>query len=240
MSEAASPRRLAGRVAVVTGASRGLGAAAAAAIAAEGAHLILVARTVGGLEETDDAVRRAGGTATLVPLDLKEGERIDQLGAALHGRFGKVDMLVAAAGALGTLTPVGHIRPEHWADVLAVNLTANWRLIRSLDPLLRLSDAGRAVFVSCPEASGREAYWAGYAVSKGGLETLVRLYAAELGTTSVRANIFDPGPMRTGLRAAAFPGENPDNVPAPADVAQAMLPMLLPDYPYQGQRVSFP
>lgn len=238
MSEAATPRRLAGRVAVVTGASRGLGAAAAVAIAAEGAHVILLARTVGGLEETDDAVRRAGGTATLVPLDLKEVERIDQLGAALHGRFGKVDMLVAAAASLGTLTPVGHIRPEHWADVMAVNLTANWRLIRSLDPLLRLSDAGRAVFVSCPEASGRDAYWAGYAVAKGGLETLVRLYAAELGSTSVRANIFDPGPMRTGLRAAAFPGEDPGTVRSPAEAVQAMLPMLMPDYSRQGERVA--
>ncbi|BBK31683.1 NAD(P)-dependent dehydrogenase (short-subunit alcohol dehydrogenase family) [Stella humosa] len=223
----------------MTGASRGLGAAAAVAIAAEGAHLILVARTVGGLEETDDAVRRAGGSATLVPLDLKEGERIDQLGAALHSRFGKLDMLVAAAGALGTLTPVGHIRPEHWADVMAVNLTANWRLIRSLDPLLRLSDAGRAVFVSCPEATGRDAYWAGYAVSKGGLETLVRLYAAELANTRVRANIFDPGAMRTGLRAAAFPGEDPTMVPSPDDAANAMLPMLMAAYPHQGERVVF-
>ncbi|BBK42649.1 short-chain dehydrogenase [Allostella vacuolata] len=239
MTEAAAPRRLAGRVAVVTGASRGFGAAAAVAIASEGAHLILVARTVGGLEQTDDAVRRAGGTATLVPLDLKEGERIDQLGAALHGRFGKLDMLVAAAGALGSLTPVGHIRPEQWADVMAVNLTANWRLIRSLDPLLRLSDAGRAVFVSCAEATGREAYWAGYAVSKGGLETLVRLYAAELGNTAVRANIFDPGAMRTGLRAAAFPGEDPASVPDPAEAALGMLPLLMPDYPHQGQRIVF-
>ncbi|BBK37006.1 oxidoreductase [Allostella sp. ATCC 35155] len=239
MSEPVHPRRLAGRVAVVTGASRGFGAAAAAAIAAEGAHLVLVARTVGGLEETDDAVRRAGGSATLVPLDLKESDRIDQLGAALHERFGKVDMLVAAAGALGTLTPVGHIRPEHWADVLAVNLTANWRLIRSLDPLLRLSDAGRAVFVSCAEAGGRDAYWAGYAVSKGGLETLARLYAAELATTSVKANIFDPGPMRTGLRAAAFPGEKADAVRAPEEAARAMLPMLLPAYTAQGERVAF-
>lgn len=239
MSEPAHPRRLAGRVAVVTGASRGFGAAAAAAIAAEGAHLVLVARTVGGLEETDDAVRRAGGSATLVPLDLKESDRIDQLGAALHDRFGKVDMLVAAAGALAALTPVGHIRPEHWADVLAVNLTANWRLIRSLDPLLRMSDAGRAVFVSCAEAGGHDAYWAGYAVSKGGLETLVRLYAAELATTSVKANIFDPGPMRTGLRAAAFPGEKPDQVRAPEEAARAMLPMLLPDYAAQGERIAF-
>ena len=238
MTEASRPRRMAGRVAVVTGASRGLGAAIATAIAAEGAHLILVARTVGGLEETDDAVRRAGGTATLVPLDLKEGERIAQLGAALHQRFGKLDMLVGAAGALGSLTPVGHIRPEQWADVMAVNLTANWRLIRSLDPLLRLSDAGRAVFVSCAEASGREAYWAGYAVSKGGLETLVRLYAAELGNTAVRANIFDPGPVRTGLRAAAFPGEDPAKVPAPAELAGAVLPLLLPDCRLQGERVA--
>jgi NAD(P)-dependent dehydrogenase (short-subunit alcohol dehydrogenase family) len=239
MSEANRPRRMAGRVAVVTGASRGLGAAVATAIAAEGGHVVLVARTVGGLEETDDAVRQAGGSATLVPMDLKEGDRIDQMGAALYQRFGKVDMLVAAAGTLGSLTPVGHIRPEQWADVLAVNLTANWRLVRSLDPLLRQSDAGRAVFVSCAVASGRDAYWAGYAVSKGGLETLVRLYAAELGRTAVRANIFDPGPLRTGLRAAAFPGEKPEAVPSPAEAATAMLPLLLPDCARQGERVAF-
>ncbi len=238
MTEAIRPGRLAGRVAVVTGASRGLGAAIATAIAGEGAHLILIARTVGGLEETDDAVRRAGGTATLVPLDLKEVERIDQLGAALHERFGKVDMLVGAAGALGSLTPVGHIRPEQWAEVMAVNLTANWRLLRSLDPLLRLSDAGRAVFVSCAEAAGHDAYWAGYAVSKGALETLVRVYAAELGNTAVRANIFDPGPVRTGLRAAAFPGEDPESVAAPSAVAAAILPLLLPDCTRQGERVA--
>ncbi|MCC7276416.1 MAG: SDR family NAD(P)-dependent oxidoreductase [Alphaproteobacteria bacterium] len=233
-----SAARLAGRVAVVTGASRGLGAAVARRLGAEGAHVVLVARTVGGLEETDDAVRAAGGSATLVPLDLKEGERIDQLGAALYERFGKLDILVSAAAALGTLTPVGHIRPEHWNDTIAVNLTASWRLIRSLDPLLRMADAGRAVFVTCAEASGTEAYWAGYAVSKGALETLVRLYAAELGTTRVKANLVDPGIMRTGLRAAAFPGEDPAGVPDPDTAAARILPYLLPECAVSGTRAT--
>ncbi|MGE0717275.1 MAG: SDR family NAD(P)-dependent oxidoreductase [Alphaproteobacteria bacterium] len=236
MTEAAAAR-LAGRVAVVTGASRGLGAAVARRLGAEGAHVVLVARTVGGLEETDDAVRAAGGSATLVPLDLREGDRIDQLGAALYERFGKVDILVSAAAALGSLTPVAHIRPEHWAETLAVNLTASWRLIRSLDPLLRLADAGRALFVTAAEASGEIAYWSGYAVSKGGLEALVRLYASELRQTHVRVNLFDPGAMRTGLRAAAFPGEDPERVPPPDRAAEAMLPYLLPGCPVAGARI---
>ena len=234
----AADRRLAGRVAVVTGASRGLGAAVARVIAAEGTHVVLVARTVGGLEETDDAVRAAGGTATLVPLDLKEADRIDALGPQIFERFGKVDIFVGAAAALGALTPVGHIRPDHWNETLAVNLTANWRMLRTLDPLLRRSDAGRVLIVSCAIAGGTDAYWAGYAASKGGLETLANLYAAETVNTPVRVNIVDPGAIRTGLRAAAFPGEDPATVRTADAAAAAMLPFLLPDNTRHGERIA--
>lgn len=231
-------RRLAGRVAVVTGASRGLGAAVARLLGANGAQVVLVARTVGGLEETDDAVRAAGGAATLVPLDLREADKIDALGPQLFERFGRVDLLVGAAAALGALTPLGHVQPQHWNEALAVNLTANWRLLRTLDPLLRRSDAGRAVLVTCAAARGTDAYWAGYAASKGGLETLARLYAAETVNTAVRVNLFDPGPIRTGLRAAAFPGEDPAAVRAPEEAARQLLPLLLPDCSRHGERVA--
>jgi len=232
---AAAGGRLAGRVAVVTGASRGIGAAVARRFAAEGAHVVLVARTVGALEEVDDAIRAAGGRATIVPLDVTEGARVDALGPALLERHGGVDILVSAAAVLGTLTPLGHLRPQDWDRVLATNLTAAWRLIRTLDPLLRRADAGRAVFLTAAE--GREAtpYWGPYAVAKSGLETLVRVYAGELGRTRVRANLFDPGPVATALRTAAFPGEDASRLPAPDDVTDAILRLVLPDCVDQGR-----
>ncbi len=171
--------RLAGRVALITGASRGIGAAVARRFAAEGARLVLAARTVGGLEEVDDAIRSGGGErATLVPLDLREFDAIDRLGASLYARFGHLDVLVGNAGVLGTLSPLGHIEPPGWAEVMDINLTANWRLIRSLDPLLRRSKSGRAIFVSSGAAAVPHAYWGAYAVSKAALEMLVRTYAA--------------------------------------------------------------
>jgi NAD(P)-dependent dehydrogenase (short-subunit alcohol dehydrogenase family) len=217
------PGRLAGRLALITGASRGLGAAVARRFAAEGAQLVLVARTVGGLEETDDAVRDAGGSATLVPLDLTDFDAIDRLGQSLHERFGRLDVLVGNAAHLGTLSPVGHIRVRDWTDVIALNLTANWRLIRSLDPLLRASPAGRAIFVTDAVARRPKAYWGAYAASKAGLEAMVRVFADETERTKVRVNLIDPGRLRTRLRARAFPGEKPESVPGPESVTDAFV-----------------
>lgn len=210
--------RLEGRIALITGASRGIGAAVARRFAAEGAQLVLAARTVGGLEETDDAVRQASGkSATLVPMDVANGDAVDQLGGALHQKFGKLDILVSNAATLGVLSPVGHIDLKVWDDAVALNLTANYRLIRSLDPLLRLSDAGRAVFVSSGAARG-PAFWGPYAATKAGLNALVFCYANEMKNTSVRANIVEPGAQRTQMRASAFPGEDPMTLPAPEEM----------------------
>ncbi|HUL08843.1 MAG TPA: SDR family NAD(P)-dependent oxidoreductase [Candidatus Acidoferrum sp.] len=215
--------RLAGRLALVTGASRGLGAAVAKRFAAEGAQLVLTARTVGGLEEVDDAVRAAGSTATLVPLDLADFEAIDRLGLSLYERFGRLDVLVGNAAFLGTLSPVGHITPRDWAAVVNLNLTANWRLIRSLDPLLRKSDAGRAIFVTDALARAPKAFWGAYAATKAALETLTLVYADEIANTKVRANVVDPGPLRTALRARAFPGEKPESLPPPETATEAFV-----------------
>jgi NAD(P)-dependent dehydrogenase (short-subunit alcohol dehydrogenase family) len=227
--------KLLGRIALITGASRGLGAAVARSFAAEGAHLVLVARTVGGLEEVDDAVEAAGGTATLVPLDLKEFDQIDRLGAALYERYKKLDILVGNAGLLGVLSPMGHIDPPVWDEVMAVNVTANWRLLRSMDPLLRQSDAGRAIFVTSGEGSGVHPYWGAYAASKAALESMVRNYAGEMTKTKVRANLLDPGPVRTALRAQAFPGEDPMKLKTPDAVAPRFLELALPDCERTGE-----
>jgi len=215
--------RLAGRIALITGASRGLGAAAALAYAREGAHCVLVARTVGGLEALDDQIKAAGGSATLVPLDVTDGPGIDRLGAALYERFKKLDILLGNAGLLGTLSPIGHIEPAIFERVMAVNVTANWRLIRSLDPLLRRSDAGRAIFVSSGAATNPRAYWGPYAASKAGLEALVKVYADEVANTPVRVNLVNPGPTRTGMRAKAFPGEDPASLKPPDHVAEVFV-----------------
>ena len=204
-----APGRLQGRISVVTGASRGLGAAIAKRFAGEGSHVVLVARTVGGLEEVDDAIRAAGGAATLVPLDLTEFDRIDEMGAALARRFGRIDVLVGNAGILGTLSPMGHIDTEVWDRVIAVNLTANWRLIRSFDPLLRASDSGRAIFVTSGAAGGAHPYWGAYAASKAALEAMVKTWAGEVTKTPVKVNLVNPGALRTSMRAEAFPGEDP-------------------------------
>jgi NAD(P)-dependent dehydrogenase (short-subunit alcohol dehydrogenase family) len=225
---ATSSPRLDGRVALVTGASRGIGAAVAERLAAAGAHVIAVARTQGGLEETDDRVRAAGGTATLVPLDLVQFDAIDRLGAAVADRWGRLDILVGNAGILGGLRPVGHFRPDAWDHVLAVNLSANWRLIRSFDSLLRVSDAGRAIFVTAAAAATAEPYWGAYAASKAALETLVRTYAAEIARTSVRANLVDPGVVRTKMRAEAFPGETATDLHPPESVTEVFVRLADP------------
>ena len=230
--------RLSGRVALITGASRGIGAEVAVRYAAEGAHVVLVARTIGGLEEVDDRVRGAGGTATLVPLDLRQLDGIDNLGPAILERFGRLDILVGNAGALGSLSPLGHIAASVWNDVIAVNLTANWRLIRIFDPLLRRSDAGRAIFVTSGITRSLPAYWGAYAVSKAGLEALVRTYAAEIADTPVRANLLNPGPTRTGLRAQAFPGEDPLRLPPPDHVCETMVRLAEPGFHGNGLWVA--
>ncbi len=218
MEGGSSGSRLAGRIALITGASRGLGRALALRYAGEGATVVAVARTQGALEELDDEIRAIGGAASLVPCDLTDHSTIDRIGAAIFERWGRLDVFVGNAGILGDLTPLAHLRPEVWDAVCAVNVTANWRLIRSLDPLLRASAAGRAIFVTC--SVGRDiAYWGPYATSKAALEAMVRIYAAEVRKTSLRVNLVDPGAMRTGLRAQAFPGEDPATVRLPEDAS---------------------
>jgi len=237
MSE--SSGRLAGRIAVITGASRGIGAAVAERFAAEGAQLILIARTVGALEELDDAIRAKGGKQpVLVPHDLRDFDGLDRLGASLHERYGKLDILVGNAGILGPLTPVGPIPPDFWQEVMDVNVTANYRLIRSLDPLLRLSDAGRAVFVTSGASSGLKAYWGPYAVSKAALEALVRSYAAEITKTAVKVNLLSPGPIRTMMRAAAFPGEDPMTLRTPEQIADLFVELASPACTKNGEIVE--
>ena len=227
-----------GRIVLVTGASRGFGAAVATACAAAGAKLVLAARTSGALEELDDACRRAGGgEATLAVLDLTKGELVDGLGRSLFERFGRLDGLVACAGDLGPITPVSHLDPKALERILAINLVANQRLIRSLDPLLRAAPAGRAVFVTDGEARPGRPYWGGYTASKAALEALVRAYAAELRLTQAKANLYDPGPMATRLRAQAYPGERPDAMPDPAVAAPAVIELLRPDCQRNGEIV---
>jgi NAD(P)-dependent dehydrogenase (short-subunit alcohol dehydrogenase family) len=230
---------LAGKIALVTGASRGIGAAVAEAYAREGAHLVLAARTVGGLEEVDDKLRAAGGeAATLVPLDLRDFIKIDELAAAIYQRFGKLDILVGNAAEFGTFSPLGHIDPKLWDEIIDLNLTANWRLIRAMDPLLRAAEHGRAIFVTSGIARAPRAYWGPYAVSKAGLEALIKTYAAEIEKTRVRANLIGPGVVRTRLRARVFPGEDPMTLPPPESVAEAFVQLALPDCERNGEVVN--
>jgi NAD(P)-dependent dehydrogenase (short-subunit alcohol dehydrogenase family) len=231
---------LASRLAVVTGASRGIGRAAALAYARDGAHVIAVARTVGALEELDDEIRAAGGAATLVPIDLTDFDALDRLAAIILERWGKLDILLGNAGVLGPLSPIGHVDPKSWANVMAVNVTANWRLIRAMDPLLRASDAGRALFVSSGAATKCTAYWGPYSVSKAALEALVRTYAAETRTSALKVNLVNPGPLRTRMRAQAMPGEDPMSLPTPEDLAPHILRLTSPDYSETGVLFDFP
>ena len=219
---------LTGTIALVTGASRGIGSATAVELARLGAHLVITARTRGGLEETDDAIRAIGGSATLLPLDLAEGEQVDAIGPSLYQRFGRLDILVHAAGALGRLTPVAHVLSDDWADVLAINLSAAWHLIRSCDPLLRRAATGRAVFLTDRRARDPKAYWGPYGATKAALEHLVLTWAEEVRITPLLVNLFDPGPTATRLRSQAMPGEDANTLRKPLDVAPTLARLCLP------------
>ncbi|MFV0298168.1 MAG: SDR family NAD(P)-dependent oxidoreductase [Hyphomicrobiaceae bacterium] len=231
----ADDKPLSGRIALVTGASRGIGRSVAVGLARSGAHVVLLARTVGGLEEADDEIRAAGGTATLVQLDLKRTDKLDALGPTILQRWGKLDILIANAGILGPLSPLGHITTDAWRDVMDINLNANWHIIRAVDPLIRRSDAGRAVFVTSGASLARRAYWGPYAVSKAGLDALVKTWAHELADTPAKVNLLNPGPIRTGMRSKAFPGEDPMTLSTPEDLVPLFLKLASPDWKDSGE-----
>jgi NAD(P)-dependent dehydrogenase (short-subunit alcohol dehydrogenase family) len=237
---AAGSPPLANRIALVTGTSRGIGAATALALARAGAHVVAVARTVGGLEELDDAIRAVGGTATLVPLDVTDTDGIVRLAAALDARYQRLDVLVGNAGLVGPSSPLDHVPAKDWDAVMAVNVTANFHLIRAMDALLRKSDAGRAVFISSGAAHNMRAYRGPYSVSKAALEALARTYAAETASTAVRVNLVNPGPTRTRMRAAVMPGEDPLTLPPPEKVAEKIVALCLPSFTETGRLYDFP
>jgi len=230
---------LADRIALVTGASRGIGAALALHLAQAGAHIVAVARTVGGLEELDDKIKAAGSTATLVPLDVKDSDGIARLALALNERYGRLDVLVGNAGVLGPLSPLGHVEPKDWDNIFAVNVTANWQLIRTMDPLLKRADAGRVVFITSGLSWMARAYTGPYAASKAALEALARVYAAECASTNVRINLFGPGPTRTRMYASGWPGADMDALPTPEQVAKAIVPLCLPDCAENGRLYDY-
>ena len=234
-----SDASLKGRLALVTGASRGIGRAVALGLAKAGAHVIITARSLAALEALDDEIQAAGGSATLLQLDLKKGDRVDQLGPTLFQRWKHIDILVANAGILGPLSPLGHVTEDGFVTTIDINLTANWRLIRTLEPLLKQSDAGRAIFLTSGAASGKYAYWGPYAASKAGLEALVKTWAAELESTTVRANVVNPGAVRTGMRAKAFPGEDPMSLPAPEELVSMFLELAAPTCTRNGEIVNY-
>jgi len=234
-----SDQPLKGRVTLVTGASRGIGYQAALALAKAGSHIIATARTQGGLEDLDDTIKAEGGDCTLVPMDLKNGDGIDQLGKVINDRWRRLDGFFANAGVLGDMTPAPHTVPKKWDEVMAVNVTANYRFIRSLDPLLRASETGRAVFMTSGVAKTHRAYWGAYAASKAALEAFVSCYAKESEITSLKVNLLNPGATRTSMRAKAVPGEDPETLPDPADLAPLIVEMLSPDYAANDTIVTF-
>ena len=228
---------LTGRLVLVTGASRGIGRAVALACAEAGAELIITARTTGALEELDDAIKERGGQATLVEMDVTDLPAIPRLAGAIAERWGRLDGFVANAGQLGQLTPMAHADPDIFERTLQVNLTSVWHQLRAFDPLLRAAPAGRAILVSSGAAEGARPYWGAYAVSKAGLEAMGRAWAAESEQTNLQINLLDPGAVATGMRAAAYPGEDPASLPTPQQIAPAFLQLLSPDCPHHGQRL---
>lgn len=239
MTDSFQDAPLKGRIALVTGASRGIGRAVALGLAKAGAHVVITARSLGQLESLDDEIQAAGGAATLLQLDLLKGDRIDQLGPTLYQRWQHLDILVGNAGILGPLSPLGHTTEDGFLATIDVNLNANWRLIRTLDPLLKRSDAGRAIFVTSGAASGKYAYWGAYAASKAGLEAMVKTWAEELANTSVRANLINPGATRTHMRAKAFPGEDPESLPSPDELVPLFLELASPHCDRNGDVINF-
>jgi NAD(P)-dependent dehydrogenase (short-subunit alcohol dehydrogenase family) len=231
---------LADRIALVTGASRGIGQALALVLARAGAHIVAVARTVGALEELDDGIRAAGSSATLVPLDMRDYDGFYRLAAALNERYQRLDVLVGNAAIAGQRSPLGHVMPPAWDEVMAINVTANWQLIRAMDPLLRRAAAGRAVFMTSGAATHARAYSGPYSVSKAALNVLARTYAAETSATPVRVNLFNPGPTRTRMRAQVMPFEDPMTLPTPEQVAEKILDLCLPGFSETGRLYDFP
>jgi len=231
-------RRLKDRIALITGASRGIGRAVALSFAQEGAHVLLLARSRKPLEELDDRIRTGGGKATLIPLDLADGKAIDALGPSLFERFGRLDVLVGNAAILGRLSPLPHIPAEHWDRSLAINVTANWRLIRTLDPLLRRSESGRVIFVTSGVARSARAYWAPYSVSKAALEALAKTYANETSDSPIKVNLVDPGATATRMRAEAYPGEDQTTLRTPEEVTERFVALAMADWTETGQIVE--
>lgn len=228
-----------GKIALVTGASRGIGRAVALQLAARGAHILALAKTKAALEELDDGVRAAGGQCSLLHLNLNHVDKVDALGPSLYQRFGQLDILVSNAAMLGPLSPLNHISAKDWYSVFELNLHVNWRLIRTLDPLLRAAPAARAVFVTSGAAERCRAYWGPYSTSKAALDALVKTYAHELANTPVRVNLFDPGKVATRMRAQAYPGEDPKTLPAPDQVAPSLLALLSPNVTATGEIFRF-
>ena len=226
------------RGALITGASRGIGAAIAKHFAKEGAHVILVARTVGGLEEVDDEIKKHGGSATLIPCDLNEFDRVDNMGPSLYERFGQLDIFVGNAAILGSMTPLVQYDSKTWHNVFNTNIHANWHLMRVVEPLLKLSDSGRAIFVSSAAAKKPKAYWGAYAITKSALETMAKVWASELENTSVRVNVLNPGPTRTAMRGTAFPGENPNTLKSADEVAGAFIELASPNCKSNGEIID--
>jgi NAD(P)-dependent dehydrogenase (short-subunit alcohol dehydrogenase family) len=228
------------KIALVTGASRGIGHASAVALAKAGAHVVAVARTEGALTELDDEIRAATGQpATLVPMDITAGDSLDQLGLALHQRFGRLDILVHAAAMLGPMTPMSHLEPNHWDKVVALNLTATYRVIRSFEPLLKASDAGRAIFLTTGRVAQPKAFWGPYGVTKAGMEHMVRTWADEMEQTNVRAVLLSPGPMRTKMRAEAMPGEDPETLTSPDEIGPLIVELAQADLGLPHANVAF-
>ncbi|WP_332700194.1 SDR family NAD(P)-dependent oxidoreductase [Bosea sp. (in: a-proteobacteria)] len=231
---------LQGRVALVTGASRGIGRAAAIAFAEAGAHVVALARTTGALEELDDAIQAVGGSATLVPADLADAGAIERLGPALLQRWGKLDIFLANAGILGPLSPLTHASAKEWAKVFDINVTANWRLLKSLEPALQASDAGRVIMLSSGAAHKCMAYWGPYSISKAALEAMARSYANEKLKTPLRVMLVNPGPLRTRMRAEAMPGEDPQTLKTPEELAPHLVKLASPEWTETGKIFDFP